>query len=381
MAERNLPYGRQCIDEEDIRAVDEVLRGDWLTGGPQVDAFEKGFAAAVGARHAVAVSSGTAALHCALHAAGVAPGDEVLVPAMTFAATANAVLYCGATPVFVDVEPDTLLIDPIDAAAKVTARTRALIAVDYAGQPCDYGALRAIARRRSLVLIADACHALGARYRDEPVGAIADLSAFSFHPVKHIATGEGGMVTTGNAEWDARMRAFRNHGMTTDFRQREASGSWAYEMVALGHNYRLTDIQCALGASQLRKLPGWIERRNAIAELYRQAFADDPRIQPLALRADLLHAYHLFVIRVQANRERLFRKLRAAGIAVNVHYRPVYLHPYYRETLGTRRGLCPVSEAAYERILSLPMYPRLTDDDVQFVVRTCACLLDGAAQE
>ncbi len=307
MPERKLPYGKQWIDDEDIRAVVDVLSGDWLTTGPRVEDFESSFAACVRARHAVAVSSGTAALHCAMHAAGIGPGDEVLVPAMTFVATANAVLYCGATPVFVDVEPDTLLIDANDAAAKVSSRSKAIVAVDYAGQPCDYDVLRNIARRCSLVLIADACHALGAQHRGDPVGSIADLSAFSFHPVKHVTTGEGGMITTSNAEWAARMRAFRNHGITTDHRQRETAGSWSYEMVELGFNYRLTDMQCALGKSQLRRLPEWLDRRHEIAAQYRQGFADTAQVRPLAVRADVRHAHHLFVIRV-AQRARLFAK-------------------------------------------------------------------------
>ncbi len=377
MPERKLPYGKQWIDDEDIRAVVDVLSGDWLTTGPRVEDFESSFAACVRARHAVAVSSGTAALHCAMHAAGIGPGDEVLVPAMTFVATANAVLYCGATPVFVDVEPDTLLIDANDAAAKVSSRSKAIVAVDYAGQPCDYDVLRNIARRCSLVLIADACHALGAQHRGDPVGSIADLSAFSFHPVKHVTTGEGGMITTSNAEWAARMRAFRNHGITTDHRQRETAGSWSYEMVELGFNYRLTDMQCALGKSQLRRLPEWLDRRHEIAAQYRQGFADTAQVRPLAVRADVRHAHHLFVIRV-AQRARLFAALRNAGIGVNVHYAPVYMHPYYRRRLGLAPGLCPVAEAASGQILSLPMFPRMTDDDVAFVVGTFRKLLEAA---
>jgi perosamine synthetase len=374
MPERRLPYGRHSIDEEDIAAVVEVLRGDWLTTGPHVDAFERQFAAAVGAEQAVAVNSGTAALHCALHAAGIGPGDEVLVPALTFAATANAVVYCGARPVFVDVAADTLLIDPRDAERKVTPRTKGLVAVDYAGQPCDYDALRALAEAHRLALVADACHALGARYRGRPVGALADLSTFSFHPVKHLATGEGGMITTASAERAQAMRRFRNHGLTSDHRQREAAGSWFYEMVELGHNYRLTDLQCALGSSQLRKLCGWVERRQAIAARYRAALADAPACRPLAVRPEVEHAWHLFVVRVAGDRKEWFVRLRGAGIGVNVHYVPVHLHPYYRQQWGTEPGLCPVAEEAYEQILSLPMYPTLTDDDVDYVIDACQTL-------
>jgi perosamine synthetase len=365
--EAPLPYGRQWIDEDDVRAVVEVLRGDWLTTGPKVAEFERRFAEVAGARDAVAVNSGTAALHCAMAALDVGPGDEVIVPAMTFAATANAVVYRGGTPVFADVDPDTLLIDPADVARKMTPRTKAVVAVDYAGQPCDYDALRGLTAGRGVALAADACHALGGTHRGRPVGSLADVSAFSFHPVKHIATGEGGMITTDDPDKARRMRAFRNHGITTDHRQREAAGAWHYEMVELGFNYRLTDMQCALGLSQLRKLPGWVARRRQIAARYDEAFADLPAVRPLAVRPGAEHAYHLYVVRV-ADRKRAFTALRAAGIGVNVHYIPVYLHPFYAERFGTRPGLCPVAESAYERILSLPIFPKMTDHDIERVV-------------
>jgi perosamine synthetase len=247
------------------------------------------------------------------------------------------------------------------------------MAVDYAGQPCDYDALRAVAAKHGLALVDDACHALGGNYRDRAVGALADLNTFSFHPVKHITTGEGGMITTEDAELARRMRLFRNHGITSNHREREERGSWFYEMTDLGYNYRLTDFQCALGLSQLRRLPEWVARRQAIARRYDEAFADLPGVEPLGVRPEVSHAYHLYVIRLKldqlrADRATIFRALRDEGIGVNVHYIPVHLHPFYRERFGTGPGLCPVAEAAYEEILSLPIFPAMTQEDVADVV-------------
>jgi perosamine synthetase len=372
-----LPYGRQWVDEEDVAAVIEVLRSDWLTTGPVVDRFERALAEVVQARHAVVLTNGTAALHACIYALGIGPGDEVIVPSLTFAASANCVVYQGATPVFVDVEPGTLLIDPARVEEKITPRTRAILSVDYAGQPAAYDALRAIAGRHHLPLIADACHALGASDRGRPVGSLAALTAFSFHPVKHITTGEGGAVTTDDAELARRLRLFRNHGISLDHRQREQIGSWFYEMVDLGYNYRLSDLQCALGLSQLRKLATWVERRQAIARQYDQAFAGMSAVRPLHVRPDVSHAYHLYVVRVgqtqgPGERAGIYAALRGAGIGVNVHYVPVHLHPYYQRRFGTGPGLCPVAEAAYECILSLPMFPRMSDGDVERVIVTLA---------
>jgi perosamine synthetase len=368
-----IPYGRQWLDEEDIAAVTQVLRSDWLTTGPKVGEFEDAVAQFVGTRHGVALSSGTAALHAAMYAIGIGPGDEVIVPAMTFLATANAVVFQGGTPVFADVEPDTLLLDPHQVEAKVTARTKALIAVDYAGQPCDYNTLRAVAQRHGLALVADACHSLGGAYRDQPVGTLADLSVFSFHPVKHITTGEGGMVVTDNPLLAERMSRFRNHGAATDARQRAQQGTWYYEMLDLGYNYRLTDFQCALGLTQLKKLSGWLQRRRAIAQLYGKSLQSLPAVSPLAVRPQRSHAYHLYVIllaleRLQGGRAQVFGDMRAAGIGVNVHYLPVHLHPFYRHRFHTGPGDCPVAEQAYERLLTLPLFPALTDDEVNYVV-------------
>ncbi|MGA8029529.1 MAG: UDP-4-amino-4,6-dideoxy-N-acetyl-beta-L-altrosamine transaminase [Bryobacteraceae bacterium] len=366
---RPLPYGRQSIGEDDIQAVVEVLRSDWLTTGPAVDRFEKGIAEFVGAEHAVAVSSGTAALHAAMYAAGVGPGDEVIVPAMTFAATANAAVFLGAIPVFADIEPDTLLVDPASVEKRLTSRTKAIAAVDYAGQPCDYASLTRIAAESNAVLIADGCHALGAALAGKRVGSLAGLTAFSFHPVKHITTGEGGMITTNDPELAQRMRLFRNHGISSDHRERSERGSWFYEMVDLGYNYRISDFQCALGLSQLKKLPEWVRRRQQIAARYDEGFLGSA-ITPLTRRAGATHAFHLYVVRVNGDRQAAFSRLRERGIGANVHYIPVHLHPYYQRRFGTCPGLCPVAEEAYRQILSLPMFPAMTDEDADFVIES-----------
>lgn len=368
-----LPYGHQCIDEDDIKAVVDVLRSDWLTTGPKVAEFEKRFAEMVGAKYAVAVNSGTAALHAAAFAAGIGPGNEVITTSMTFAASANCVLYCGGHPVFADVEADTLLLDPSCVESKVSPKTKAIIAVDYAGQPCDYDALKKITDRHGLILIADACHALGATYKNRKVGTLADMTVFSFHPVKHITTGEGGMVVTDNPDFAVKLRAFRNHGITTDHRQREAEGSWFYEMAELGYNYRLPDINCALGLSQLKKLDKFVARRRQIAALYDSAFADMPALFSLAQRDDRKSSYHLYVVRLNlsklnASRQQVFGALRAENIGVNVHYIPVYWHPYYNK-LGYGKGLCPVAEKAYEEIVTLPLFPAMSDRDTGDVIK------------
>ena len=368
-----IPYGKQSIDDSDIAAVVEVLSSDWLTTGPKVKEFEQEMANFTGTQHAVAVSSGTAALHSAMFATNIGPGDEVILPAVTFAATANCVVYQGGTPVFADVHPNTLLIDPDDVENKITSQTKAVIAVDYAGQPCDYDRLRRIARKYELVLIADACHALGAEYRGQRVGSLADITVFSFHPVKIITTGEGGMLTLDSAKMKERLHLFRNHGIDSDFRSRENRGTWQYEMVTLGYNYRLTDLQSALGLSQLRKISRFLKRRHQIASLYDKAFLIENRVNPLITNRNVFHAYHLYVVRIDLasvgiSRSDIFQRLRQKGIGVNVHYQPVYLHPYYRNSLGTRAGLCPVAESVTRRILTLPIHPGMSDSDAEAVV-------------
>jgi perosamine synthetase len=368
-----IPYGRQHIEQVDIDAVVEALRSPWLTTGPRVSQFEQAFAATCDATEAVAVSSGTAALHAAMHALGIGPGDEVIVPAITFVATANAVVFQGGTPVFADVEADTLLVDPAAIQDRVTSRTRAIVTVDYGGQPADYDAIGAIARHHGLAVVADACHAPGATFKNRRIGSIADLSTFSFHPVKHLTTCEGGMITTPNRDHAERMRRFRNHGIDSDHRTRAAAGSFAYDMVELGYNYRLADVQCALGIAQLGRLPAWIAARRAWAAFYDQAFAGMDHVTPLATRADRTNVYHLYVIKLelellQIDRSEAFLFLRERGIGANVHYAPVYLHSFYRDRFGCRPGLCPVAENIYERILTLPIFPSMTRAEADRVV-------------
>ncbi|MGB7862237.1 MAG: UDP-4-amino-4,6-dideoxy-N-acetyl-beta-L-altrosamine transaminase [Candidatus Sulfotelmatobacter sp.] len=369
-----LPYGRQSIGEDDIQAVTDVLRSDWLTTGPKVAEFEEALAAWVGAKHAVSFSSGTAALHGAAFAAELKPGDEAITTPVTFAATANCVLYQAATPVFADVSADTLNLDPEQVAKRITPRTRALLPVDYAGHPADLEAMKELSDSRGLVLIEDACHALGAEYKGRRAGSIADMTVFSFHPVKHLATGEGGMVTTDRADYAETLRRFRNHGLSTDARQRQSEGQWHYEMVLLGFNYRLTDIACALGLSQLKKLEENLSRRREIAARYEVALCDLKEITLPTVRPDVNPAWHLYPIRLNleklsADRGKIFRALRAENIGVSVHYIPVHLHPYYRDRFGNRAGEYPIAEAAYARLISLPMFHGMSDGDVADVVR------------
>jgi perosamine synthetase len=368
-----IPYSRHDISDDDIDAVISALKSDFLTTGPRVGEFESEFAGFVGARFAVSVCSGTAGLHAAIVCSGVGPGDEVIVPTMTFAATANAVVHSGATPVFADVEPDTLLVDPVGIEVSITPRTKMIVAVDYAGQPCRYDEIRELAKEHNLILLSDSCHSLGASYRGRPVGSIADLTVFSFHPVKPITTAEGGMVTTDNSAIVERIKRFRNHGINRDSRQRQIEHSWEYDIEELGFNYRLSDIQCALGISQLSKCRSGMQRRNQIARRYRAVLEKIPGIDPLALRADVQHAYHLFVVRVDfqrlnLSREDLFRQLHERGVRINVHYGPVHLLRYYRDHLGTRPGQCPAAEAAHRQVISLPVYASLTDGQVDEVL-------------
>src|ERR1700683_4466616 len=368
-----LPYGRQSIEEDDIQSVVDVLRSDWLTTGPKVGEFEEAFAARVGAKYAVSFSSGTAALHGAAFAAGLKPGDEAITTPMTFAATANCVLYQGATPIFADVSADTLNLDPEKVAARITPHTRAIIAVDYAGHPADLDAILELGARHGLVMIEDACHSLGAGYKGRRVGSVAHMSVFSFHPVKHVATGEGGMVTTGRADFAESLRRFRNHGISSDARQRQAEGQWFYEMVLLGFNYRLTDIACALGLSQLKKLEANVARRREIAARYARAFRKLSCVIVPSVRSNVNPAWHLYPVRMNpallnADRAQVFRALRAENIGVNVHYIPVHLHPYYRDRFGYRGGEYPVAETAYEQLISLPMFHGMSAQEAEDVI-------------
>lgn len=368
-----LPYGRQSIDEADIQAVVETLKSDWLTTGPKVAEFEQALADWVGAKYAVSFSSGTAALHGAAFAAGLGPGDEAITSPMTFAATANCILYQNATPIFADASLDTLNLDPALAEQKITSQTKAIFPVDYAGHPAELDLFLELAEKHGLTIIEDACHALGAEYRGQRVGGIAHMTVFSFHPVKHLTTGEGGMVTTNNAEFVEKLRRFRNHGINSDARDRQKSGGWFYEMTFLGFNYRLTDIACALGIQQLSKLDANLGRRREIADQYTVAFREIPGVIAPSVCAEANPAWHLYPIRLDlsqlsANRAEFFRALRGENIGVNVHYIPVHQHPYYRERFGFQDGEYPVAEGAYERLISLPMFHAMTDEDVADVI-------------
>ena len=369
-----LPYGRQSVDEADIQAVVEVLRSDWLTTGPKVTEFEVAFAARVGAAHAVSFTSGTAALHGAAFAAGLKSGDEAITTPMTFAATANCVLYQGATPVFADVRRDTLNLDPEQIEKKISPRTKAILPVDYAGHPAELAPILETARRHGLVVIEDACHALGAEYGGQRVGSIADMTVFSFHPVKHITTGEGGMVTTNDSQFAETLRRFRNHGISSDARQRQSARQWHYEMVLLGFNYRLPDIVCALGLQQLTRLDANLARRREISARYTAAFREVPGVIAPAVRPEVNPAWHLYPIRLNlemltADRAQIFRALRAENIGVNVHYIPVHLHPYYRERFGYKGGEFPVAEDGYARLISLPMFHGMSHRDAEDVIQ------------
>ena len=369
-----LPYGRQSISDEDIQAVSEILRSDWLTTGPKVAEFEEAFAGWVGAKHAVAFSSGTAALHGAAFAAGLSPGHEAITTPLTFCATANCILYQGAKPVFADVAVDTLNLDQGEVAQKITKRTRAIVPVDYAGHPADLDAISELANQHGLMVIEDACHALGAEYRGRHVGSISHMTVFSLHPVKHLTTGEGGIVTTDDAGLARQLRLFRNHGIDSDGRRRQAEGGWYYEMLSLGYNYRLTDSGCALGQAQLPRLDANLRRRREIAARYSSAFQNLPGVITPTVHAEVKPAWHLYPIRVDVNRlkagrDEIFQALRAENLGVNVHYIPVHLHPYYQHRFGYVLGDYPVAEDAYQHLISLPMFHGMSDHDMDDVIQ------------
>ena len=366
-----IPYGRQCIEEDDIEAVVEVLCSDYVTTGPAVAEFEKSVAEYTGAKYAVAVSNGTAALHAACLAAGIKEGDEVITTPITFAASANCVLYCGAKPVFADIEPDTYNIDPTKIEEKITSKTKAIIAVHFTGQPCKMDEIHEIAKKHNLLVIEDAAHALGAEYKGKKIGSISDMTTFSFHPVKHITTGEGGMVTTNSKELYDRLVLFRSHGITRDERFLEKNeGGWYYEQLDLGYNYRITDIQCALGTSQMKKLDRFVERRREIAKRYNEAFSDVKGIQIPKQEADCHNSWHLYVIQVlDRDRKEVFDTLRSKNIGVNVHYIPVYKHPYYQKN-GYERVCCKNAEQYYANAISIPMYPLLSKEEQEYVIET-----------
>jgi UDP-4-amino-4,6-dideoxy-N-acetyl-beta-L-altrosamine transaminase len=365
-----IPYGRQSIDEDDISAVTAVLRSDRLTQGPEVEGFERDFAASCDAPYAVAFSSGTAALHAAAYAAGVREGDELVTSALTFAASANCGVYLGATPCFADIERDTWNVSGRTVAAALSERTRAVVPVHFAGLPAPIADIRA-AVGDDMAIIEDAAHAADAATPDEPVGACryADMAVFSFHPVKAITTGEGGMVTTRDERLRDRLAAFRTHGIV----RAPEHGGWFQEQRTLGFNYRLSDIHAALGRSQLRRLHRFVTARNAVAERYREGLRDLELLElPPQAPAGSRHAYHLFVVRCRdgaAARRALYDHLHARGVLAQVHYVPVYLHPYYQERYGYRSGLCPEAERYYAGCLSLPCFPDLDADEQDTVIQ------------
>ena len=370
-----LPYGRQQINDEDVDAVVQVLRSDWLTTGPKVDEFEEVVAAQVGAKYAVAFSSGTAALHGAVFAADLGPGDEAITTPITFCATANCALYTGATPVFADVCPETLNIDVQQIEERITPRTKAILPVDYAGHPVNLDSILALAERHGLVVIEDAAHALGAEYKGRRVGSISHMTTFSFHPVKHITTGEGGMVTTDSPDFARRLKMFRSHGVDPEARRQsaETDDPWFYEMEALGFNYRLPDVACALGISQMKRLEKNVSRRRQIASHYSEAFAQLRGVVSLAELPEIKSAWHIYPIRLELDkftvgRKAIFEALRAENLQVNVHYIPVHLHPYYRKRFGYEGGEYPISEGAYESLITLPLFHSMTDQDEKDVV-------------
>lgn len=399
-----IPYGRQSIDDADIEAVVKVLKSDYLTTGPAVAAFEKKVADYVGAKYAVAVSNGTAALHVACLAAGIGEWDEVITTPITFAASANCVLYCGGTPVFADIDPDTYNISPEELESKITPQTKAIIPVHYTGQPCDMDAILEIARKHDLLVIEDGAHALGASYKGKKIGSIADMTCFSFHPVKPVTTGEGGMIVTDNEELYRKLVLYRSHGITRDkdmMQQYEEQlhqssdpalqeaadmlrgdvidpGGWYYQQLELGYNYRITDISCALGASQMDKLDRFLERRRQIAKKYDEAFADIPQIKTPWQQEGCQSGWHLYMIQtMERSRREVFDGLRQAGIGVNVHYIPVYRHPYYQRN-GYAGVHCLNAEAFYERAISLPIFPGLTgqqqDYVIEHVIKECTAI-------
>lgn len=366
-----IPYSRQWINNNDIKEIIKVLKTDWITQGPKIKEFEKAVARYCGAKYGVAVSSGTAALHAAYNAAGIQSGDEVITTPLTFVATANMIVHCGGKPVFVDIQEDTLNINPKEIKKKITKKTKVITPVDFAGHPCDYGEILKIARRHNLLVIEDAAQALGSEYKEKKIGSLADMTIFSFHPVKSITTGEGGMIVTSNKSFYEKLKIFRNHGMI----KKPEKGRWYYEIENPTYNYRLTDFQCALGISQLKKIDKFIQRRREITSKYNKAFEKIKEIITLTEGRYTKSAYHIYVIqlrleKLKTNRKRIFEALQKEGIEVQVHHMLVHLQPFYRKRFGYKKGDFPIAERYYERALSLPLFPRMTQRDVKRVIST-----------
>ncbi|WLD93089.1 UDP-4-amino-4,6-dideoxy-N-acetyl-beta-L-altrosamine transaminase [Alkalihalobacillus sp. AL-G] len=376
-----LPYGRQWISEEDIEAVVKVLKGDFLTTGPAVKAFEEKVAEYVGAEYAVSFSNGTAALHGACFAAGITTGDEVITTPMTFAASANCVLYQGGKPIFADIDENTYNIDPEKIEELITPNTKAIIPVDFTGQPADLEAILSIAEKHNLIVIEDAAHAIGAEYNGEKIGSISDMTMFSFHPVKHVTTGEGGIITTNNKSYFQKLISFRSHGITRNNAELiENHGPWYYEMQSLGFNYRLTDIQAVLGISQLDQLDYFINIRRKFVSRYNEAFTKISEVNVPKQNPEGHSSWHLYILHLDLNqlsgtRKQIFEALHKENIGVNVHYIPVHLHPFY-QGLGYEKGICPKSEQLYEEIITLPLFPAMTDNDVEDVINAVKKVVD-----
>lgn len=377
-----LSYSHQWIDDDDIETIINVLKGEYLTSGPKIEQFEKKFANYVGAEYAVAISSGTSALHAACYAAGIGKGDEVITTPITFAASANCILYCDGIPVFADVDFESYNISPKEIEKRITSKTKAIIPVHFTGQPCDIDEIHKIAKNYNLIVIEDAAHALGAKYKGKILGSLSDMTIFSFHPVKHITTGEGGMITTNDYKLYKKLVLFRNHCITREKKllYNTEEGDWYYEQLDLGYNYRITDIQCALGISQLDKLDKFIARRREIAEMYNKALSNIDGVIIPYQKKWANSSWHLYVIQIElekfkVGRKEIFQALRAENIGVNVHYIPVYYHPYY-QNLGYKKGLCPNAEKLYERFITIPLYPKMTDRDVFDVVNALKKVLD-----
>lgn len=369
-----LSYGRQDIDDQDIQAVTEVLKSDYLTCGPRTTELEEKLCAVTGAKYCVVVSNGTAALHIAALAAGIGPGDEVITTPITFAASANCALYCGARPVFADINPDTYNIDPASIRAHITSKTKAVVAVDFTGQAVEMDEIRAICREHHLTLIEDAAHSIGTRYKGQPVGSLADMTTFSFHPVKTVTAGEGGAVTTNSRELYDKLVLLHAHGITRDRSQmvHPTDDPWYNEQVGYGYNYRMTEIQAALLISQLSKLERFSKRRKEIVARYDAAFSQIPHLQIQREIPESDTTRHLYILRLRSgmlrcSRREFFDALGAEGIRSQVHYLPVYWHSYY-EKLGYEKGLCPEAERYYQEVMSLPLYYSLTDQDVEDVI-------------
>ena len=376
-------YGKQWVDEEDVKAVSEVLVSDFITCGPKVEEMERTLEAYTGAKHAVAVSNGTAALHCACIAAGVGPGDEVITTPITFAASANCALYCGAKPVFADINPKTYNIDPESIRAHITDKTKAVVAVDFTGQAVEVEKIRAICDEFNLVFIEDAAHSIATKYKGQQVGSLADITTFSFHPVKTITGGEGGACLTNNDEYYQKLVLAHIHGITHDESLMEGApheGSWYYEQVALGYNYRITDFQAALIVSQMSKLDKFAARRKEIVKMYNDAFADIPEIIVQEEIPESDSCRHLYIIRLDLDklnctRREFFDAMSAENVQCQIHYVPVYWFPYYQH-LGYEKGLCPNAEEVYKGIMSIPLYPRLTNQEVHDVIHAVKKIIE-----